>query len=398
VVLAVGGAGAVLVAATAPASTRALGVVVVVVLAIAAALVVRSTSPAARGAVAFAIGTTATAAGAGIGVRHLVTAGWSVEAIAGLVALLGGLLLLAVGAATLVRATPGWWRLFTVPVVVVIALVVVWPTSIAFAATVVPATRLDASTPADRGLSYQDVTFTTADGVRLSGWYVPSTNGAAVVLLHGAGSTRSAVLDHAAVLARHGYGVLLFDARGHGRSTGRAMDFGWYGDADIAAAATYLASRPDVDDSRIAAVGLSMGGEQAIGGAASDTRIRAVVAEGATNRTAADKAYLADAYGWRGALQQRIDQITYGIADLLTTAGPPLALRDAAAATAPRPILLITAGNQADETLAAEYIRSGSPATVQIWQAPDTGHTGALATHPQDWEHRVVGFLAGTLG
>ena len=83
---------------------------------------------------------------------------------------------------------------------------------------------------------------TTDDGVRLAGWYVTSTNRAAVVLLHGAGSTRSDVLDEAAVLAGDGFGVLMIDARGHGDSGGRAMDFGWYGDADIAAAADLQAS------------------------------------------------------------------------------------------------------------------------------------------------------------
>src|SRR5437588_593816 len=56
-------------------------------------------------------------------------------------------------------------------------------------------------TPADRGLAYQDATFTTSDGVRLSGWYIPSRNGAAIVALHGASSTRTSVLDQAAVLA-----------------------------------------------------------------------------------------------------------------------------------------------------------------------------------------------------
>jgi len=50
------------------------------------------------------------------------------------------------------------------------------------------------TSPADRGLSYREVSFPTSDGGRLSGWYVPSTNRAAVVLLHGAGSTRSDVL------------------------------------------------------------------------------------------------------------------------------------------------------------------------------------------------------------
>jgi pimeloyl-ACP methyl ester carboxylesterase len=396
-VVAVGAAGTVLVAATAAAG-RVLGVVTLVVLTAAAAIAVRSAPRPVRGVVEFAVGLAGTAVGAGIGVRHLAKAGWSVESVAGLVSLLGGLVLLTVGAAVLTRATHGWWRMLTVPAVFATALVTVWSMSIALAATVVPPTRLDAATPADRGLSYHDAAFITADGARLSGWYLPSANGAAVVLLHGAGSTRSAVLGHAEVLTRHGYGVLLFDARGHGRSTGRGMDFGWYGDVDIAAAVTYLTTRPDVHDGRIAAVGLSMGGEQAIGAAARDGRIRAVVAEGATNRTAADKRYLVAAYGWRGALQQRIDQITYGITDLLTAAEPPISLRDAAIAAAPRPILLVTAGNVDDETLAANDIRTGSPDTVQVWQAPDTGHTGALATHPHDWEQRVTGFLADSLG
>ena len=44
-----------------------------------------------------------------------------------------------------------------------------------------------------------------------------------------------------------GSGVLMIDARGHGDSGGRVMDFGWHGDADIAAATGYLADRPDVD-------------------------------------------------------------------------------------------------------------------------------------------------------
>ena len=108
----------------------------------------------------------------------------------------------------------------------------------------------------------------TADGVRLSAWHVPSANGAAVVLRHGATSTRSNTLDEMVVLARHGYGVLATDARGHGRSGGMAMDWGWLGDLDTAAAVTYLSRRPDVDAHRIAVPGLSLGGEEALGAAA----------------------------------------------------------------------------------------------------------------------------------
>ena len=65
-----------------------------------------------------------------------------------------------------------------------------------------------------------------------------------MVLLPGAGSTRTAVLGQAAVLARHGYGALLADTRGHGLSGGHAMDFGWWGGRDLAAAVSFLAGSP----------------------------------------------------------------------------------------------------------------------------------------------------------
>ena len=112
--------------------------------------------------------------------------------------------------------------------------------------------------------------FRTADGVRLSAWYIPPRNGAAVVLLPGAGSTRTAVLGQAAVLARHGYGALLVDTRGHGRSGGHAMDFGWWGDRDIAAAVSFLDRQPGIRGGKVALLGESMGGEQALAAAGAD--------------------------------------------------------------------------------------------------------------------------------
>ena len=126
------------------------------------------------------------------------------------------------------------------------------------------------STPAALGLDYRTVTLTTTDGVELAAWYLPGTNRAGVVVMHGAGSTRSDVLDQSAALVGSGYAVVLIDARGHGDSHGTAMDFGWYGDLDIAAGTAFLASRADIDPGRIGVVGFSMGGEEAIGAAATD--------------------------------------------------------------------------------------------------------------------------------
>ncbi len=345
----------------------------------------------ASGAVAGLVGLLAIAAGGAVFVSYRGT-GPTVRSIGGAVALAGGITALVFGIVAVVRSMRGWRCLLVVPAVVLAAYAVGFPVAIAVYATNVGRPELERVTPADRGIAYRDVTFTTLDGVSLSGWYIPATNGAAVVVLHGASSTRSAVLDQAAVLARHGYAVLLYDARGMGRSGGRAMNFGWYGDRDLAAAIAFVSSQPDVDPHRIAALGESMGGEEAIGAMAAEDRLRAVVAEGATNRVAGDWGWLADRYGVRGRMQQAVQWLTYHLADFLTDAPAPISLRDAVRA-ANRPVLLIAAGNVRDETDAARYIQGGAVSQVEIWTVPGADHTGGLRSRPSEWEQRVTSFL-----
>jgi uncharacterized protein len=80
------------------------------------------------------------------------------------------------------------------------------PVAIAILATHRP--RAEA-TPIDLGRPLEEVTIRTADGLDLAGTYVPSRNGAAVISY----PTRQGKLPHARILVRHGYGVLLLDAR-----------------------------------------------------------------------------------------------------------------------------------------------------------------------------------------
>jgi hypothetical protein len=82
----------------------------------------------------------------------------------------------------------------------------------------------------------------------------------------------------------------------------------------------------------------------------------------------------------RGGLHELIDRVTYGLADVLTDAHPPISLRSAVAEMAPRPALLITAAEVADEANAAS-----------------AGHTNGLDAQPEEWEARVVSFLSSAL-
>jgi pimeloyl-ACP methyl ester carboxylesterase len=351
-----------------------------------------------RGAVALllgVLGVVTTAVGLALGVRWLVSAGLSWVAAVGLVALVVGLTLLLTSAVRLWRGTPGWWRLTLLPLPL-LALVGGYAVTTGVMAAVPAPTPLAAVAPSFPA-PLTEVTVPTADGVRLSAWWAAPTAGRVVVVLHGSGENRSAVLPQAAVLARAGYGVLLLDARGHGGSQGRGMDFGWYGDPDVAGALDFVSRQPGVRADAVALLGLSMGGEEAIGAAAGDARIRAVVAEGATHRTAEDKAAWLPT-GPDGTLQRGIDRVTYGIADLLSPASPPPPLTGAVAAADDTSFLLIAAGERPDETVAAEVLKAEAPDRVQVWTVPGAGHTGGLRAEPEQWPARVLGFLDTALG
>jgi dienelactone hydrolase len=310
--------------------------------------------------------------------------------------LAGGFVAVVVGARSVLRERHVLGRIAGVGAILFMVLFAVSVVSPAVAATNVPATEVT-RTPDMLGLHYESVTLQSADGVELAAWFLPGDNEAGVAMLHGAGSTRSSIVDQAAALTERGYSVLLIDARGHGESDGVAMDFGWFGDLDIAAGVEFLASRPEVDVDRIGVVGFSMGAEEAIGAAASDARIRAVVAEGATARQASDKVWLSEVYGWRGWLQERLEAAQYGITDFLSDASPPTPLRTAVTESPGTGFLLITAGDVEDEWHAASHIRSAANDRVVVWNVAGAGHTNGYATQPDEWTRRVVDFLHQSL-
>ncbi len=285
------------------------------------------------------------------------------------------------------RAAKRWWAR---AVVIVIALPLVAVTALPPAVAVWAvypsyARETHSAPPGAANLSIE-----CTRGATLAAWYLPSKNGAAVVLAHGAGSTRGATIAHAEVLADAGYGVLMLDARGHGGSTGAAMDLGWWGDDDLRCAVDALVTQPDVDAQRIGVVGLSMGAEQALGAAAADPRVRAVVAEGATQRTAADKdGWLPRGVG--GWIQRRMDSARDLLVAAMTPAPRPGTLRTSAMTT-DADVLLIVAGTVADESRAAEWISDANP-RVEVLTIAGASHTGGLSADRDLWTQTVLEFL-----
>jgi dipeptidyl aminopeptidase/acylaminoacyl peptidase len=135
------------------------------------------------------------------------------------------------------------------------------------------------ATPADLGLIYEDVRFTTDDGVTLSGWLIGAGRDtrAVVVLLHGFSWHRLPDLTGFVPWIQRRYHVLQFDFRGHGESDDAPITLGTLEQRDVAAAVRFLQGR---GLGPIALMGISMGGAVAIM-AAPDLPVAAVVADAA---------------------------------------------------------------------------------------------------------------------
>jgi hypothetical protein len=91
------------------------------------------------------------------------------------------------------------------------------------------------ATPAQLGLPAEDVFFTTADGVKLHGWYLPGAPGGPVVLyFHGNGGNIAYCLEFAQRMQPLGWSWFMPDYRGYGQSEGRPTEAGLYRDGEAA--------------------------------------------------------------------------------------------------------------------------------------------------------------------
>lgn len=135
------------------------------------------------------------------------------------------------------------------------------------------------TTPADRGLAYEDVTLTTSDGLSLAAWYLPNDAGrGTVVYCHGHTNHRGQMLDQAVFLHENGFRGVLFDFRRHGDSEGDLTTFGYYEWRDVQAAIRYAVDER-AEEGPVILWGVSMGAATALLTASEVSGIDAVIAE-----------------------------------------------------------------------------------------------------------------------
>ena len=366
---------------------HALAALIAVAGAAAAVFAFSRVRPAVRALLAFAIGGLAAVNGA-MHVQHVNVDGFAHSDVTGVLAFAAGLVLAGLAVAILWRhRRAGTWRVWLQRPLAAIALLlgvflVLGPTALG----IIEVHKWREPIGEPPGSGYRDVAFRSGDGLRLSGWYRPTSNGATVLLVHGGNGDRQGPARHARMLVRHGYGVLLYDSRGRGHSEGSPNGYGWDWREDVAGAMAFLKAQPEVDPERIGALGLSTGADVLVEVAPDRPDIGAIVADGTAaetyedwHRLRGDEAGMVP--GW----------IMFKAMEVLSGDPPSPALEDRVR-EARQPLLMVSAGTAEEYEFSALYDRAGGP-NVEHWNLPDVSHTAALRQAPQPYEERVTAFL-----
>jgi len=231
-----------------------------------------------------------------------------------------------------------------------------------------PRQRLWAS-PSDLGMSFEDVQFPARDGVRLSGWFIPTgesktgteaavdSTAPTLIIIHSwpwnrlgtaaetvfndiPGSSPIQLIHLAYSLHRRGYHLLMFDLRNHGQSApSPPVTFGLREADDVLGALDFLTRRGDVDQHRIGVVSFAMGANATIFALPRTDALRAVVAVQPTSPAIFSGRYAHSLFGPLGSIVLRLAQLIYlGVGGLRFSAIEPAF---AAAGAGDTPVLYI---------------------------------------------------------
>ena len=291
-------------------------------------------------------------------------------------------------------------RVLRVPVVLLIVVVLAYlGISWKYADGVTRVTREPLTkTPAYVQSTYEDVSFTSRDGLRLAGWWFPASGATkAAVLVHGKDQNRiDSSFDPGRVarfLIADGWSELLFEMRGHGQSEGLRWGLGQDEPKDILAAIDTAAQKANVPRARVATIGESMGGGSVLMTVGKDPSIGPVVVDSAYASAPVVVNEVGPAYSGLPALFTPglvlAARVVYGI-DI--SAVVPT---DVVRAHPERAFLFIQC--EEDSTVAMHHgvdLKNASAnAGTELWLVKDCGHVKAFTTHPGEWQDHVLAFL-----
>ena len=251
-------------------------------------------------------------------------------------------------------------------------------------------------TPRAYGLSYEEVTFRSRDGLLLYGNLIPVLEAeyrGTIVFCHGQAGSMNRDVAWVPPFHEAGFNVLMFDFRGHGRSEGEIVSLGHFERLDLLGAIDFLEQR---GIERVGVIGFSMGGAVAISTAKETPNIAAVVS---------DSGYASLQRVLVGASLER--GIPYKLAQMTATLILKYAnmrLKTDLSAHEPRrkvhadfdcPLLAIQ-GNEDPYVPVSdiEDLVQQAGGHAELWSVAGVGHRETREQCPEDYRQRVLAFFA----
>jgi fermentation-respiration switch protein FrsA (DUF1100 family) len=245
--------------------------------------------------------------------------------------------------------------------------------------------------PAEYGLTFEEVAFQAADGLTLHGWWIPAVGSdRAVVIMHGHGGSMDWDIHRAPALHAAGFNVLLFDFRAHGRSEGRMITFGYLERQDVLGAVRFLRGR---GMRRTGLLGFSFGGIAAMLAAPICPDIAAVVSDGGPARMRSAMAARGSEWGAPRWLSVPLVWLIVVMTSLRLRANlfhyEPVRW---VGRISPRPILFVHAGR--DQYLPDfDDLYAAARPSKEVWYVPEAGHTKVSEVLPEEFQRRVIAFF-----
>jgi uncharacterized protein len=255
----------------------------------------------------------------------------------------------------------------------------------------------DGITPGRYQLEYEDVRFPARDGkANIAAWYIPSPeNKRVVILVHGRNASRTELflghsLELAAALHRAGFTVMLIDLRGHGKSSTGRFTFGLQERYDVLGGLDWLTAH-GYQPGKIGVMGISLGSAAAIGAAADDPRIGALVSDsGFADITPMIKSRWETESGLPLVFLHSTRLMIWLEYGYDITRSKPVA---EIGKVSPRPILLIHCQNDAVIPYAnVEQLSAAAPG-AELWLIPFCIHGQSYNAEPAAYEHNLVNFF-----
>lgn len=274
-----------------------------------------------------------------------------------------------------------------VPIVIVILFIILL-SLFQFLLTIFPPKFKTKVDPATYNLNYENVSFTTSDGLELKGWFIPNKKSDAVVIVgHGYPFDKANILQATWFLADN-YNMLLFDFRYFGESEGSYSTGGVKESKDILAALEFLKKK---NFTKIGAIGFSMGGAAILMSESKDLDAIVIDSSYANFDLIIESVYSM----FPGFLKLPFVWLSkfYGLLFLRINVNEASPLNSIE--TFDSPILLIHGEKDSQISVRNAHLlyENSNKNKTELWIVPDTDHGMAFALYENEYKKRVLEFF-----